>query len=289
MKTLPSGLAAHYALGTTTLAYGLKIVREDDTVFGFTSASQDATISGVFYESSQGLNVSSLETTSGFTVDNLELSTIDDGTLFTKHEVLGGIWRNAAFTLFRYNFMNIADGVEYLMVGNLGEVTLRNGMATVEMRGLQQFFQQPVGAVTTITCRARLGDTLCTKDLTSFTHTGTITSAPSVHGFTASGLAQASDYFGEGIVTFTSGACINMSVKIKSFASGAVVLQLPLITSPAIGDTFSIVAGCRKRYVEDCTTKFANSLNFQGEPHLPGLDKVIATTGRRASSSGGGS
>ena len=289
MKTLPSGLAAHYALGTTTLAYGLKIERLDSTVFAFTSATYDAVIDGVTYESTQGLNVSSIETASGFTVDNLELSTIDDGTLFTKTEVLGGIWRNAAFTLFRYNFNNIADGVEYLLTGNLGEVTLRNGMATVEMRGLQQYFQQPVGAVTTITCRARLGDSLCTKDLTSFTHTGTITSAPTLRGFTASGLAQASDYFAEGVVTFTSGACINMSAKVKSFASGVVVFQLPLIVAPAIGDTFTAVAGCRKRYTEDCIGKFANGLNFQGEPHLPGLDKVIATVGRRATSSGGGS
>lgn len=288
MKTLPAGIAAHYQQGTTTLAYALLIVREDTQTFGFTSASEALLYEGVVYSPTQGLDVSSIEWASGFQVDNLELSTLDDGTLFTKFEVLGGVWRNAAFKLFRYNAYNIADGIDVLMVGNLGEVTLRNGSITVEMRGLQQFFQQPLGAVVTPTCRARLGDALCGVDLTPWTHTGSITSAPSVNGFTDSTKTQVADYFGEGTVTFTSGDCSGMSVKIKTFASGAFVLQLPLIVSPAIGDTYTAVAGCRKRFTADCTTKFSNSLNFQGEPHVPGLDKAMAPVGRRSSTSSSG-
>ena len=46
MKTLPPALAAHYALGSTTLAYALRIQRSDSYVFGFTSADQDVTFDG---------------------------------------------------------------------------------------------------------------------------------------------------------------------------------------------------------------------------------------------------
>ncbi len=43
-----------------------------------------------------------------------------------------------------------------------------------------------------------------------------------------------------------------------------------------VGDTFDVIAGCRKRLTEDCKVKFNNVLNFQGEPHLPGIDRLTA-------------
>jgi hypothetical protein len=33
---------------------------------------------------------------SGFAVDNLELTTLDDGSLFQRDEVVAGVWRNAS-------------------------------------------------------------------------------------------------------------------------------------------------------------------------------------------------
>lgn len=174
MKTLPVGLAAHIAGGTTTLADLLKITRTDGTVFAFTSAANDVTISSVLYKSAQGLNISSLEASAGLNVDNLELSTLDDGTVFTKLDVLSGRWRNADFVISRYNWASPSDGVDVRMVGTIGEVRLHRGYVTAELRGLQQYLQQPIGSVSSKTCRARLGDAMCTKDLTSFTMTNTI-------------------------------------------------------------------------------------------------------------------
>jgi hypothetical protein len=49
-----------------------------------------------------------------------------------------------------------------------------------------------------------------------------------------------------------------------------------MLRTVAIGDTYSVHAGCTKRFTEDCTTKFANALNFQGEPHVPTVDELTA-------------
>lgn len=277
MKSLPSALATHVATGTTTLGYLLKVTRAapDSQVFAFTSADQDVTISSVLYKSAPGLDVSSIAVTAGAAVDNLELNTLDDGSIFTRADVLGGLWRNAAFTLQRYNWASPSDGVETIMAGLLGEIRYLRSSIVVELRGLQQFLQQPLGNVSSKTCRARLGDTLCTKALGPFTATATVTSVASNQVFTASSLAQAADYFGEGILTWTSGPNINLVQKVKTHDTGGVLtLSLPMFQTVAIGHAFSIVAGCRKRMAEDCITKFANVLNFQGEPHLPGVDAV---------------
>jgi uncharacterized phage protein (TIGR02218 family) len=273
VKTLPALLDTHYSGGTTTLADLLKITRTDGEIFAFTSAADDVTIDSQLYTSAQGLNISSIEVSAGFAVDNLELTTLDDGTVFTKAEVLSGVWRNADFVISRYNWQTPTDGVEVRMAGTVGEVNMHRGYITAELRGLQQYLQQPIGSVSSKTCRARLGDALCTKNLTSFTHTGTVTSAASNQIFTASAMAQAADYFAEGILTWTGGVNSGLIVKVKGFASGVFTLMLPMLQTITAGDTFSVVAGCQKR-LTDCATKFNNVLNFQGEPHLPGIDEM---------------
>lgn len=274
MKTLPALLDTHYSSGTTTLADLLKITRTDGQIFAFTSAADDVTIDSQLYTSAQGLNISSIEVSAGFAVDNLELTTLDDGTVFTKIDVLAGVWRNADFVISRYNWRTPTDGVEVRMTGTIGEVQLHRGYVTAELRGLQQYLQQPIGSVSSKTCRARLGDSMCTKVLTSFTFSGTVTSAASQQVFTASAMAQAADYFAEGILTWTGGVSTGLSVKVKGFATGGVfTLMLPMLQAITAGDTFSVVAGCQKR-LTDCITKFDNVLNFQGEPHLPGIDEM---------------
>jgi len=273
VKTLPTSLAAHVASGTTTLADLLKITRKDGAVYAFTSAGDDVTIGGVTYIASQGLDISSLEVSAGLAVDNLELTTLDDGSTFTRLDVLSGKWRNAAFTISRYNWASPSDGIEVRMVGTIGEVHLKRGSIVAELRGLQQALQQPIGSVTSKTCRARLGDALCTKSLTAFTFTGSVTTATSAQVFTASALTQAADFFAEGILTWTGGPSSGLAVKVKGFTGGVFTLSLPMLSAVVLGDTFSVIAGCQKR-LEDCRDKFNNVLNFQGEPHLPGIDQM---------------
>lgn len=281
MKTLPTALAAHHALDSTTLAQALRITRRDGLVLAVTSAVSPVTLSGVTYSASQGLDISSLETSAGFDVDNLELTTLDDGSVFNKADVLGGVWRDAAFQILRYNWASPTDGVDILLTGTVGEVQLRRGSIVAELRGLQQYLQQPIGHVSSITCRARLGDRACGVVLTGYTVTGTITSTTSTSTtnrqvFTDSSKTQAADWFSEGLLTFTTGACATLQQKVKAFAAGKFTLSLPMPKALTVGDQFTVVAGCRKRLSEDCAGKFNNVLNFQGEPHLPGTDQVTA-------------
>lgn len=280
-KTVGASLLSHMAGSATTLAYGLIITRADSTQFGFTSHDVDQTVLSVSLDSSQGLDVTGIVTSPGLGVDNLELTTLDDGTLFTRAQVLGGLWQGAAFVCFRYNWADVSMGVEYLLAGTIGNVSLKNGSVVCELRGLQQYLQQPVGSVSSKTCRARLGDAKCRKDLTSFTHSGSVDAspAPTRLSFKDAGLTQATDYFAEGEIEWLTGNNAGLFSKVKTHtnSTGAVItLMLPLPADVQSGDTFTIIAGCRKRLIDDCKTKFNNVLNFQGEPHRPGVDAITA-------------
>ena len=51
------------------------------------------------------------------------------------------------------------------------------------------------------------------------------------------------------------------------------MLAIPLDTAPPAGTRVSLREGC-DRTLDTCATRFANAVNFQGEPFLPGNDLI---------------
>ncbi len=276
MRTDGASLLAHQQSGSTTLAWGLKVTRADATVYGFTSHQRNVTISSVDYLAGPGLDVASLVSSAGFAVDNTELTMLADDTIITRADILAGRWNYAAFELFQFNYADLTMGRDVILAGTLGEVTPQRGAYRVELRGLQQYLQQPVGAVSTKTCRARLGDARCRKVLTSFTHSGTVSAVTSSQVFVDNTRTEADDYFAEGELTWLTGDNAGIACKVKTYASASdtFTLAVPMTFPIQVGDTFSAIAGCRKRLDEDCRLKFDNVLNFQGEPHRPTVDDI---------------
>lgn len=82
-----------------------------------------------------------------------------------------------------------------------------------------------------------------------------------------------------GLMTMTSGDSAGLSMEVKAYVPGTLTLQMQFPRGVAVNDTYNIVAGCGKRFTEDCVVKFANGLNFRGEPHLPGMDRLVRVGG----------
>jgi uncharacterized phage protein (TIGR02218 family) len=293
MRTINAALTTHYALGATTFAHGLLITREDGEVFAFTSASEDATISSQVYGSAPGLDVTQIAISAGLAVGNLELTTLHDGEVFTTAAIRNGLWRNAAFEVFRYNRESVSDGRDVLLAGTFGEVEIRANTVVAELRDLRQYFQQPLGAASSKLCRYRLGSAsmdaggLCNVVLDGspgYVEVVTVTGVTSNQVFQCSGAVFADDWFGEGEVEGLTGNNAGVRAKVKSFHRGSpptyeFTLLFPLAATVQVGDTFSATAGCRKRLAEDCLGKFNNVLNFGGEPHRQGLNELTQAPG----------
>lgn len=287
-KTIPIALAANFSGNAPTPAYALRVTRRDGEVFGFTSASRSVTISGQVYDAAQGLDASAIASSAGMNTDNLELTTLDDGSLFTHAEVVAGVWQGAAFLLFRYNWASPTDGIEPMAAGTFGHVSLKQGAIVVELRGLQQYLQQPVGNVTSKTCRANFADYprangnnrcgLIAADHTEAVTVGTVTNRrvfAIVRG--GGGPAIPDGALDEGIAQFTGGANNGFLAKVRTYAGAVVTLAIDLPYLPVTGDTLNVVNGCRKRLDEDCAARFSNARNFQGEPHRPSIDTLTAS------------
>jgi uncharacterized phage protein (TIGR02218 family) len=283
MKTLPSALADDFEEVSTTLAYFMRVARTDGEVFGFTSVDRVVTVDGLDYE--PGFDLSALASGEGLNVDNLEVTILPDleGGTVTRLDLLTGKWNNAEFQIFEANYLAPENGINPLKMGNTGEVKVNDCSYVLEFRDSLQIVQQPQGDVLSKNCRARLGDSKCRVDLTDFTVTGDLSAIASRQVFTDSARTEPEDWFGEGEITITSGANEGYRQKVKTFVGGVFTLSLPLPFDLEVGDEYTAIAGCRKRHdrsldnpdgVSDCIDKFDNILNFQGEPHGGGLDKL---------------
>lgn len=299
MKIIPIALAAKRLAGTMTEAVGLFIVRRDGEAFGFTSAGQDAVLDlsdwwtgegadAVTLDHKQGLDASNWVTTAGLQVSNATMTTLNDGSLFQEDDIYKGIWREAVFKVFKYDYLAAAEAadVEIIGGGQLGEATINQNTITIELRDVAQALQQSVGIVTTKTCRDRLGGPFCKIDLDAYTVSLTVTGVTNRQVFTCATATQEEDWFGNGIARFLTGDNAKTEHKIAAFKDGVFTLILPTFANIQIGDTLEAVAGCRGRHernlanpsgVSDCIDKFDNILNFDGEPFAPLTDELTAS------------
>lgn len=275
MKTFAAGLAAHYALPTTSLAAFLEVQRADGVFVRFTGADVDVVVDGQTYLTAAGLNVSDLSVSAGAAVDSMQLTIFPDRDI-PESDLLSGLWDFSRFRIFEANYLDPAGGINVLRRGWTGKAEAARLGYTIELRSLKQAWQQSVGAVTSKTCRARLGDEKCLVNLAPWTRTYATTAVASRHVVTCAAALEASDYFGEGTATGLTGPNIGHRRKVKSFAAGVFTFSLAFPFTIGVGDTFRFVAGCRKRLEPDCKVKFGNVLNNQSEPHVPGADKLMA-------------
>ena len=59
------------------------------------------------------------------------------------------------------------------------------------------------------------------------------------------------------------------ALEIRDYAAdGTITLFEPAYYTPVVGNTFTMVPGCRKR-LEDCRDKWNNVVNFGGFPYVP--------------------
>jgi uncharacterized phage protein (TIGR02218 family) len=286
MKAISAGLAAHLAQEVTTLATCWKLTRRDGAVLGFTDHDQDVLFDGVTYQAESGFTPSAVQNSGDLRVDNLDLEGVLRAGSLREEDIRAGLYDFAGIDVFLVNYRDTGQGALPLRRGWLGEVALAQGAFVAEMRGLTQRLSQSAGELYSATCRATLGDGRCRVNLAAHTVSGTVTAVTAFPGFSDSARSEATGLFSSGRVTFAGGANAGLSMEIRDYAlrggeGGVFTLALPLPYPLQAGDAYSAVKGCDKM-PGTCAGRFANMVNFRGEPLVPGLDRMLETAGTRS-------
>lgn len=286
MKTITSELAAHIAGEVTTLATCWKLVRRDAGVMGFTDCDHDIVYEGVTYQAATGFSPSAIDNSASLRVDNLDVEGMLNAESINEADILAGLYDFAEIEIFQVNYQDVSQGIIKLRRGWLGEVAMSQQHFVAEVRGLTQLLSQDIGEYFSPSCRAALGDSRCKVNLASHTVTGTVTGNATRLSFVDSARTETGSLFSAGKITFTSGANSGVSMEVKEYsyssgAGGSISLVLPLPYTLAEGDGYSLIKGCDKT-TATCHARFGNMANFRGEPHVPGLDRMLETAGTRS-------
>ncbi|MBO9419144.1 DUF2163 domain-containing protein [Labrenzia sp. R4_2] len=278
MKSVPSEMQAKLDSRATTQCRLWRVVRRDGAVFGFTDHDRPLTVGGLTYEAATGFTATSMETSLGLSVDNLDVEGALSSATITEDDIAHGLWDDAEIEIWLADWSN---PVHRLLVrkGNIGEITRGPTAFLAELRGLAHRLGQPYGRQFDRTCSWELGVGRCRVALACWTYSGVVVEGHDLLSFTASGLDDKADgLFRHGLLTWTSGGNAGRPMEIKrhSYTLGTVTfeLSLPMADSIEPGDTFSVQAGCDKRF-ETCRSRFGNEANFGGFPHIPGNQVII--------------
>ncbi len=286
MKSISPELATHLAGEVTTLATCWKLTRRDATVFGFTDHDNDILYDGVTYQAATGFTPSAIQNTGNFSVDNLDVEGMLTSGSITETDIQAGLYDFAEIEIFQLNYVDLTQGTLKLRRGWLGEVSMHRQQFIAEVRGLTQRLSQTIGELFSPSCRATLGDNRCKINLAEHTVTGSVTSTASILQFIDSARGEASNTFSFGVISFTSGANAGLRMEVKEHLliagqGGQITLALPMPYSIAVNDGYNLTKGCDKT-LATCSAGFNNVINFRGEPHVPGLDRMLETAGTRS-------
>jgi uncharacterized phage protein (TIGR02218 family) len=280
MRAIPSALQAKLDSGVTTLCRCWLITRSDGVTQGFTDHDEDIVLGNTACRAGSGLTGSETTQKLGLAVDTSELAGALADDSLNEADLAAGRYDGAGVELWLTDWSE--PGLRVLLAkGTLGEVRRQGPAFTAEIRGLSERLGQQSGRLYTATCAADLGDARCTISLAdpAFHGSGTVAGLSSTSTFTASGLESFDDgWFKAGKLIFTGGANTGLSVEVKSHRKAASVtldLWQPMAEPIVAGDTFTVTAGCDKRF-QTCHDRFNNVLNFRGFPHVPGNDFVIS-------------
>ena len=280
MKIISNDLETHLEGEVTTFATCWKLTRKDSTVLGFTDHDEDILYNSVTYLASTGFTPTAVANNSELSVDNIDVEGVIDSTIISDDDINAGLYDYAEIEIFMLNYEDVGQGVINLRTGWLGEINYSKNRFVIEVRGLMQSLSQGIGELYSPSCRAELGDLRCGVNLAGFTVSGSVTSVTNNQIFVDSSRTESDGYFNFGKITFTSGLNNGLSMEIKKFTGNELTLVLPMPYNIAVNDSFSLISGCDKSFGV-CAAKFSNAANFRGEPHVPGMDKMLETAGTK--------
>jgi uncharacterized phage protein (TIGR02218 family) len=291
MRTIHPELQARLDGGATRLCRCWRVRRRDGVALGFTDHDDDVVFEGVVHRASSGMDASALQAATGLSVDNAQAVGALSDAAVSEEDIRAGRYDGAEVWHWLVDWERPELRV-LLFRGSFGEIRRADGAFEVELRGLAEALNAPVGRSVLRTCDRVLGDAKCGFDVTvpGFSGEGEVAAVGS--GLRATGLAGFADgWFRQGRLTWLSGgnageAATVMTDRLAADGSRVLTLWRQPGCAVGVGDRFGIVAGCDKQ-AETCRAKFDNFVNFRGFPHLPGDDWVTAYPKDGASHDGG--
>jgi len=259
----------------TSIAFCWRIERADGAGLALTSSDREVANNEIFYHPAPGVTPAAITRSLGLDPDSGEVAGALSADALSEADLALGRWNGAAVSLVAVDWADPDSGAVRLLAGEVGDVSVAGNGFSAELRGAAARLRKAPCPKTSPECRAALGDKQCRVDLAGRTVRAIVTSAED----NLLQLEQSVDErFLFGRLRYLSGGNCGLASVVLAVSGSAISLRDRPRAPIESGTVIQLREGCDKRF-ETCVTRFQNSANFRGEPHLPGNDLLTRYPG----------
>ena len=280
MRAVPAALQTQFDSGATTHCRCWRVDRVFGGPLGFTDHDRNLVFGGAIFEAEAGFEASGVERGLGLAIDNASASGALRSDRITNEDIESGAYDGAEIRQWLVDWREPSNRM-LVFRGEIGEVRRGAVAFEVELRGLAERLNRPLGRHFLNNCDAALGDARCKVDVgdAAFRGEGAVAETEDARTVRVLDIGGFEDgWFDEGVVEWRTGVLAGRKSAVATHRKGGGVrlaMTADMTPAPAPGDAFTVIAGCDKRY-ETCAAKFANTVNFRGFPFIPGDGWVAA-------------
>jgi len=253
-----------------------RIRRRDGVTLGLTSHDRDLWFEGVLHHAAPGMLPSAIRRSADLAPDSAEVrgALTHDG--ISAADLAVGRFDGAAVEIGVVDWETLDRAVLYR--GEIGGVDQQAGGFGAELTSAKAALEADLVPRTSPTCRACFAGPGCKLSAARFTHEAVLGGIDlSINRVVFAGgppIAQMRD----GSVRWVDGPQAGLSMEVSSADEDGLVLDAPLDTGIAAGTRALLREGC-DHTLQTCAERFANAVNFQGEPFVPGNDLLARRPG----------
>ena len=255
-----------------TVAAFWRVLRRDGIALGFTSHDEDLWIDGILHSATPGMVPSSIRMSADFEPDSAEVQGALSHESISAHDLAEGRFDGAQV---RIGVIDWQTGErEVLYRGAIGSVIEEEGRFTADLASRKAELTLDPVPRTSPGCRALFCGPGCTLNAVLFTHETTLVALDENTNAIAIALPLPGNLLEAGFVRWLEGPHAGAAMTVMASGATGLVLDTPLDPALAPGTRLLVRQGC-DHTLETCATRFGNAANFQGEPFLPGNDRII--------------
>jgi uncharacterized phage protein (TIGR02218 family) len=261
----------------TTIVLCWRVERRDGVTVALTAHDRDLTVAGVTYRAAPGMTPSAVVRSEGLDADTMEARGALEARAITARDLGAGRWDGARVVVSAVDWRAPDAAPVPLGEGAIGEVEMRGGAFSAELRGVAALLERPVTEATSPGCRATLGDRRCRVPMAGRRRVARVMSVEDARVVLDAGEPVANAY-GDGLLRWLGGENSGLESAVRASDGAAVTLRSPPVYAVAAGTLVEVTQGCDRR-LATCAERFGNVANFRGEPYLPGIDLLTRYPG----------
>lgn len=251
-----------------TVATFWRIYRRDGAALAFTSHDRDLIFGGITHRAAPGMVPAAIRMTTELSNDSAEAQGALHHDSIRAEDLAAGLFDEAAIDIGAVDWETLDHHVLYC--GQIGRIEDGEGQFSAELQSAKSLLERDLVPRTSPTCRAEFCGRGCGLSSERFTTMRVVLALDlDTNRVRIAGIAG-EDYV-DGHLRLLAGPQTGITFGIIEADAEWLTLDRPLVAGTLPNARAILREGC-DHTIATCAGRFANAINFRGEPFLPGND-----------------